>query len=440
LECTSIVAIHQPDQILARLQTLHPKIIDLSLGRMERLLAALGHPERALPPIVHVAGTNGKGSTIAFLRAMFEAAGHRVHAYTSPHLVRFNERIRLAGTLIEDAPFAAILAECEAANADQPITLFEITTAAGLLAFARTSADVLLLEVGLGGRFDATNVTPPPVATVITPVSMDHLQYLGTTLAAIAFEKAGILKPAVPAIIGPQKPEALAVIEARAAEIGAPTVLWGRDFTACSAGDGLRFEMGGAVETLPPPALAGAHQIVNAATAVAVARTVAATLPTDPRQRADGLTHAEWPARLQRLTRGPLVALLPKGWTLWLDGGHNEDAGRAIAAHVDRWRRDDPTAPVHVILGMLNTKNPTDYLAHFKGRIASLSTVTIPNETATLTAEETAAAAHRAGLDAVTVTSLDEGIGRAIAGAEPGGRVLIAGSLYLAGAVLADNG
>lgn len=440
LECSAIVAIHQPDQILARLQTLHPKIIDLSLGRMERLLGTLGHPEQALPPIIHVAGTNGKGSTIAFLRAVFEAAGHRVHAYTSPHLVRFNERIRLAGSLIEDAPFAAILEECEAANAGAPITLFEITTAAGLLAFARTPADVLLLEVGLGGRFDATNVTPPPLATVITPVSMDHLQYLGDTLAAIAFEKAGILKPSVPAIIGPQKPEALAVIEARAAEIGAPTLLWGRAFAARPDGDRLRFEMAGAVATLPCPALAGAHQYVNAAVALAVASTVAATLPANTKHYATGLEKVTWSARLQRLTRGPLVEQLPEGWTLWLDGGHNEDAGRVIAAQVDWWRRDDPTAPVHVVLGMLNTKNPADYLAHFKGRLTSLLAVTIPNETATLTAEETAAAARTAGLTVSTVDTVAEGVARATSGGAPRGRVLIAGSLYLAGAVLAENG
>lgn len=439
MECTAIVAIHQPDRILARLQTLHPKIIDLSLGRMQRVLTALGHPERALPPIVHVAGTNGKGSTIAFLRALYEAAGYRVHAYTSPHLVRFNERIRLAGSLIEDEPFAAILEECEAANAGAPITLFEITTAAALLAFSRSPADVLLLEVGLGGRFDATNVIPSPLATAITPVSMDHVQYLGDTMQAIAFEKAGILKARVPAIIAPQKPEALAVIEARAAEVGAPTVLWDRDFTVHATQDGLRFDIGAIKEALSPPALTGEHQIVNAATALAVAHTTATTLPTTPDQHAKGLRCVSWPARLQRLTRGPLVDRLPEGWTLWLDGGHNEDAGRAIAAHVDVWRRDDPDAPVNVILGMLNTKNPTDYLSHFKGRIAGLSTVTIPNETATLSAEETAAAARRAGLEAATVASVNEGIDRAVAGGPSRGRVLIAGSLYLAGYVLAEN-
>ncbi|MFX4220919.1 MAG: bifunctional folylpolyglutamate synthase/dihydrofolate synthase [Thalassobaculum sp.] len=362
-----------PDAILARLQTLHPKAIDLSLGRLQALLDRLGNPERSVPPVVHVAGTNGKGSTVAYLRAIFEAAGHRVHAYTSPHLVRFNERIRLAGDLIDDATFSAILEECEAANAGEPITLFEITTAAGFLAFSRIPADVLLLEVGLGGRFDATNVIDRPLITVITPVSIDHVQFLGDTIEKIAFEKAGIIKPGVPLVVGPQQPAGLAVIAKRAAELGAPMQVQGRDYAVRPDPDGLSVAFGGEVEALPRPALPGAHQADNAALAVAVARAVAGDLPNTPEHRAEGLRTASWPARMQRLTRGPLVERLPNGWTLWLDGGHNADAGRAVAAEIAEWRAARPDEPVHLIVGMLNTKAADDYLRPFAGLPASVS-------------------------------------------------------------------
>ncbi|GHD40578.1 bifunctional folylpolyglutamate synthase/dihydrofolate synthase [Thalassobaculum fulvum] len=407
---------------------------------MQGLLDALGNPERALPPVIHVAGTNGKGSTCAYTRAILEAAGHRVHAYTSPHLVRFNERIVLAGREIDDPSFAEILEECEAVNADAPITLFEITTAAALLAFARTPADALVLEVGLGGRFDATNVVGRPAAAAIAPVSIDHQQYLGDTLELIAFEKAGILKPGVPGVIGIQDPRALAVIEARAAEVGAPLTRWGREFSARLEGERLVFEMDGVRETLPRPALPGAHQIGNAALALAVCRTVAAELANAPVDRARGLLSATWPARLQRLTRGPLLARVRPDWSLWLDGGHNEDAGRAIGEHVAGWRRADPEAPVHLILGMLNTKDPRGYLRHFAGLVDSVATVTIPGEQASLSAEDAAAAARDAGVPATTAASVAEAVARAGADPRPGGRVLIAGSLYLAGKVLADHG
>ena len=407
---------------------------------MQRLLAALGHPERALPPVIHVAGTNGKGSTVAYTRAILEAAGHRVHTYTSPHLVRFNERIVLAGREIDDPAFAAILEECEAANAGLPITLFEITTAAAFLAYARVPADALVLEVGLGGRFDATNVVDRPVATAIAPVSMDHLQYLGDTLEQIAFEKAGILKPGVPAVIGPQDPRGLAVIEARAAEVEAPVHRWGREFTARLEGERLVFEMAGVREILPRPALPGAHQIGNAAIALATARVVSDTLANGPSDRARGLERARWPARLQRLSRGPLLARLRPEWSLWLDGGHNEDAGRVIAEHVAGWRRTAPDAPVHLVLGMLNSKDPRGYLRHFKGLVASLQTVTIPGEPASLQAEEAAEAARDVGIPASVAASVAEAVSRAAADPRPGGRVLVAGSLYLAGKVLADHG
>ena len=429
-----------PETILERLLRLHPKAIDLSLGRMQRMLDALGNPERALPPVIHVAGTNGKGSTCAYLRAVLEAAGHPVHAYTSPHLVRFNERIVLAGREIDDPAFAAILEECEARNGGEPITLFEITTAAALLAFSRTPADALVLEVGLGGRFDATNVVERPLATAIAPVSIDHQQYLGDTLERIAFEKAGILKPGVPGIVGIQDPRALAVIEARAAEVGAPLVRWGREFHARLEGERLVFEMHGVRETLPRPALPGAHQVGNAAIALAVTRTVADSIANGAVDRARGLERAVWPARLQRLTRGPLLGRLRPDWSLWLDGGHNEDAGRVIAEHVAGWRRAAPGAPVHLVLGMLNTKDPRGYLRHFAGLVDSVAAVTIPGEQASLTADDLAAAAGDAGVPAATAASVAEAVTRAAADPRAGGRVLVAGSLYLAGKVLADHG
>src|SRR5579884_169620 len=288
------------DRVLARLMRLHPKRIDLSLGRIERLLAALGNPQDRLPPVVHVAGTNGKGSVVAALRACLEADGRRVHAYTSPHLVRFHERIRLAGTLIAEEALVALLEECERANGETPITFFEITTAAALLAFARTPADVVLLEVGLGGRLDATNVVRRPAATAITPISLDHQAFLGDTIAAIAGEKAGILKRGAPAIVAPQPPEAACVIAERAAAVGAPLYRWEREWRAWPANGGMRYEGRHWRLDLPPPSLFGPHQIVNAGTAIACLEHLTA-LPVSAAAIANGLRHIEWPARLQRL-------------------------------------------------------------------------------------------------------------------------------------------
>ncbi len=346
------------DRVLERLGRLHPKLIDLSLGRIERLLAALGNPQDALPPVVHVAGTNGKGSTVATLRACLEAAGYRVHAYTSPHLVRFHERIRLAGRLIDEDALLALLEECERVNGGTPITYFEITTAAALLAFARNPADIVLLETGLGGRLDATNVIQRPAATAITPISLDHQAFLGDTIAAIAGEKAGILKPGAPAVVAPQPPEAEAVIEARAAGLDAPLLRWRREWRCEAAGDGMRYAGPRWRLDLPLPSLAGAHQIVNAGTAIACLEALAEfSLP--PEAIAAGLRHIEWPARLQRLGRGPLVAMLPAGWELWLDGGHNPGAGAVLAAAVALWR----DRPLHLIVGMLNTKDAAGFLA-----------------------------------------------------------------------------
>jgi dihydrofolate synthase/folylpolyglutamate synthase len=430
----SLLPEYRSDRVLERLMRLHPKRIDLSLGRIERLLAALGNPQDGLPPVVHVAGTNGKGSVVATLRACLEAGGYRVHAYTSPHLVRFHERIRLAGTLIAEDDLVALLEECERANGAAPITFFEITTAAAFLAFARTPADAVLLEVGLGGRLDATNLVRRPAATAITPISLDHQAFLGDTIAAIAGEKAGILKPGAPAILAPQPPEAEAVLEARARAIGAPLYRWGEDWRSFPAEGGMRYEGREWRLDLPRPALPGAHQIVNAGAAVACLEHLA-DLPVSAAAIAAGLRRIEWPARLQHLTRGPLVAMLPAGWEVWLDGGHNPGAGAVLAEAAAGWR----DRPLFLVVGMLNTKDAAGFLKPLAPFAKTLEAVRIPGEENALPAAALAAAAASAGLAARTAPSLAAALAR-IAGESAGGRVLICGSLHLAGVVLADHG
>lgn len=419
------------DEILARLLTLHPKLIDLSLDRVQRLLAALGNPQDKLPPVIHVAGTNGKGSTVAFLRACLEAAGKRVHAYTSPHLVRFAERIRLAGKLIDEDALVAVLAECERANGGTPITFFEITTAAAFLAFARVPADAVLLEVGLGGRFDATNVIPRPAVTAITPVSIDHQQFLGDTVAQIAFEKAGILKAGAPAVIAPQSADAAAVIAARAAAIGAPLYRCGAEWDIAARADGGLSYRGRATLDLPPPGLLGAHQYANAGTALACLEQLPGFAPA-PEALAQGLRQVEWPARLQRLDRGALAQLMPQGAELWLDGGHNAAGGAALAAVARTWR----DRPLTLVFGMLKTHDAAGFLgalAPFAARVAAL---TIPGEENARPAEDIVAIARGLGLAASAHATIAAAVAAAAA---PGARVLICGSLYLAGRVLAEN-
>lgn len=418
------------DLILARMMALHPKIIDLTLDRVWRLLAALGHPERSLPPVVHIAGTNGKGSTQAMIRAGLEAMGDRVHAYTSPHLARFHERIRLAGDLISEAYLGEILAECEAANGAIPITYFEITTCAALLAFARTPADWTLLEVGLGGRLDATNVIAQPRLTIITPVSIDHQQYLGETLAEIAGEKAGILKRGVPCVVGPQEADGLAVIERRAAAIGAPLLAHGQHWHAFEERGRLVFQDENGLLDLPLPNLAGPHQIDNAGAALAALRHLGANAEACEA----AVTRAFWPARMQRLRHGPVVEAAAL-CEIWLDGGHNPAGGQAVAATLDRM----PQKSTHLVLGMLNTKDIAGYLRPIAARARSVTAVSIPGEANTLSAEETCAAAAKAGISAVTAGSVLAAV-TAIAAREPGSRILICGSLYLAGSVLTENG
>lgn len=417
------------DLILQRMMTFHPKIIDLTLDRVHRLLAALGHPERALPPVIHIAGTNGKGSTQAMIRAGLEAMGGRVHAYTSPHLARFHERIRLAGALISESDLSKILDECMRANGSEEITFFEITTCAAFLAFARTPADWTLLEVGLGGRLDATNVVDKPRLTIITPVSIDHQQYLGETLAEIAGEKAGILKRGVPAVVGPQEEAGLEVIEAKAARLGCPTLIHGQHWRAWEERGRLIFQDENGLLDLPLPNLPGPHQIDNAGAALAALRHLGA----DQVACEAAVTKAYWPARMQRLRTGPLVDAAG-ACELWLDGGHNPAGGVAVAATLARM----PKKPTHLIVGMLNTKDIAGYLRPVATEAASLTAVSIPGEANTLSAEETQKAALAAGLRADTAESVLAAV-QAIAKRDPGARILICGSLYLAGSILREN-
>ncbi|MDN5567199.1 MAG: bifunctional folylpolyglutamate synthase/dihydrofolate synthase, partial [Paracoccus sp. (in: a-proteobacteria)] len=407
------------DAILARLMALHPKVIDLSLDRMHRLLAALGHPERHIPPVIHIAGTNGKGSTQAMIRAGLQAGGKRVHAYTSPHLAHFHERIRLAGNLIAEDHLAAVLEECEVANDGHPITFFEITTAAAFLAFSRIPADYTLLEVGLGGRLDATNVIDHPALTVITPVSIDHTQYLGDTLPLIAAEKAGIIKRRVPCIIGPQDDDALQVIEARAQGLTAPISAYGQHWMIQRERDGMIFQDDHGLWDLPLPNLIGAHQIQNAGTALAALRQLGAT---DHMARA-AVTKAEWPARMQRLRHGPLVDLAGAQAELWLDGGHNPAGGIAVAATLAAMA----PRPTHLVCGMLNTKDITGYLRPLADHAASLTAIDIPGEPNTLPATDTAAAAQQVGMPTTTALNAADAVARIVAD-DPSARILICGS------------
>jgi dihydrofolate synthase/folylpolyglutamate synthase len=418
------------DVILERMMSLHPKVIDLTLDRVHRLLAALGHPERALPPVIHIAGTNGKGSTQAMIRAGLEASGDRVHAYTSPHLARFHERIRLAGELISEPALAALLDECVAANGPEEITFFEITTCAAFLAFARTPADFTLLEVGLGGRLDATNVVEKPRLTIITPVSVDHQQYLGETLPEIAGEKAGILKRGVPCVVGPQSPEGLEVIEARAARLGVPLLAHGQHWQVWTERGRLVFQDETGLLDLPLPNLPGPHQIQNAGAALAALR----HLGKDEAACEAAVTRAFWPARMQRLRQGPLAESAP-GVELWLDGGHNPAGGEAVAATLAGM----PKRATYLICGMLNTKDIGGYLRPLAPHVTRLHAVSIPGEKATLPAAETEAAAREARMAAVSSESVAEALA-AIAAEDTAARVLICGSLYLAGTVLRENG
>ena len=425
------------DVVLERLMQLHPKLIDLSLDRLYRLLENLGEPHRRLPPVVHVAGTNGKGSVIAYMRAALMAAGHTVHVYTSPHLVRFHERIEIAGHVIAEDRLMTLLEECEDANRGEPITFFEITTAAAYLAFVREPADILLLETGLGGRLDATNVIDKPLVTIITPVSLDHQQFLGTTLAALAGEKAGIIKNGVPVVIAPQDDEAMEVLVDRACALGAPAMVAGRDFTF-HEGTGGRFEVippGGRRKVLPVPALAGHHQLANAATAV-VALGLTGCLAPDDEALAAGMLQVRWPARLQRLESGRLVNRLGCGKELWLDGGHNPAAGSVLADMARTWR----DRPLDVVIGMMNTKDPAGFIRPLAPFIRRAVAVSIPGEKNTLDATATCAVLEAEGVAATVAPGIEDAISCLSDSPAETSRVLVCGSLYLAGRVLGANG
>jgi dihydrofolate synthase/folylpolyglutamate synthase len=433
------------DALIARFLALHPKTIDLSLGRIERLLERLGSPHRRLPPTIHVAGTNGKGSTIAFMRAILEAGGLVTHVYTSPHLVRFHERIRLGqpggGRFVEEERLVEALRACESANGSDPITVFEITTAAALLLFAEAPADALLLEVGLGGRCDATNVIDDPAAAVVTSIGYDHAEYLGDTLERIAGEKAGIFKRGCPAVIAPQDYEAAdATLRERAERTGASPIRVGaQDFSVHEEGGRLVYQDEDALLDLPRPRLAGRHQFTNAGTAIAALRAAGfSRLPAEAYER--GLSGADWPGRLQRITRGRLPALMPPGTELWLDGGHNPDGGRVLAdAMADLEERN--AAPLVLVVGMLGTKDAEGFLGNFAGLARELIAVPMPSQMAARPAEEVAAIAGRVGLTATTASNVEAALTslKDFVWDRPP-RVLVCGSLYLAGDVLSANG
>ena len=418
------------DIILDRLLTLHPKLMDLTLGRLTRLLDRLGNPERSLPPVVHVAGTNGKGSTVAVIRAGIEAAGKTCHVYTSPHLARFHERIRLNGELIGEPELMALLEECEDVNGGEPITFFEITTAAALLAFSRTPADFCLLEVGLGGRLDATNVIDQPTLSVITPVSIDHQQYLGETLPEIAGEKAGIIKRGVPCVVADQQPDALEVIERKALRESARIIASGQDFTITMEDGRLVYRDETGLLDMDPPRLPGPHQASNAGVAVAALRTLG--VADEAVERAPAA--ASWPARIQRLADGPLAGMAASaGAELWLDGGHNAAAGEALAAHF----RSLPKRRTHLVCGMLDTKDPSGFLRPFADFAERLFAVPVRDTQAAIPPATLADVSRAVGVPAATSDTAAEALRRALdEGAE---RVIICGSLYLAGEVLREG-
>ncbi|WP_342078842.1 folylpolyglutamate synthase/dihydrofolate synthase family protein [Yoonia sp. SS1-5] len=411
------------------MMALHPKVIDLTLDRVWRLLDAMDNPQDKLPPVIHIAGTNGKGSTQAMIRAGLEAGGANVHAYTSPHLARFHERIRLSGALIAEDALSDVLDRCYQANGTDPITYFEITTVAALVAFAESRADWTLLEVGLGGRLDATNVIAVPALTIITPVDLDHQQFLGDTLAQIAGEKAGIIKRGVTCVVGPQHDDAIAVIEGVAARMNAPLLAYGQHWHVARERDRMIYQDETGLLDLPLPNLPGPHQVYNAGAAIAALR----HLNCGEAACEAAVSQADWPARMQRLTAGPLVDLAG-GAELWLDGGHNPAAGRALAKTLG----EQSARPTHLICGMLNTKDIGGYLRPLAEVAESLVAVSIPGEANTLPAAETEANARAVGLDARSAPSVADAI-RSITDVAPHARILICGSLYLAGHVIREN-
>lgn len=427
------------------LLAVHPKGFDLSLDRLRLLLKKLGNPQNEIPPVIHVAGTNGKGSTVAFCRAILETAGLAVHVDTSPHLVRWHERFRIGkketpGQLVDDTVLSDAIARATDANGDRPITVYELLTAAMFLLFSEQPADVCLIEVGLGGRFDSTNVVENVAVSVITPVAMDHQNFLGDTLAKIAFEKAGIIRDHTPLIVGPQEDEALAVIERQAARHRAPLSVAGEHFQSVLQDGRLLFQDNGSLLDLTPPRLPGAHQIANAGTAIAVCRQFAQVsglqLGEDAIER--GLATAHWPGRLQRIKQGELLELLPSDTEVWLDGGHNPHAATAIANHFATLN-ERCSRPLILVCGMLNTKDPTGYFQQFSGLVQHAFTVPLQSSDAAVEPRALAATCDAAGIVATPCSSLRSALLEA-GSFGPQARILIGGSLYLAGDFLAENG
>jgi dihydrofolate synthase/folylpolyglutamate synthase len=428
-----------PETALRRLQERRPVLIDLGLERMRAALARLGDPHLRLPPVFHVAGTNGKGSTCAFLKSILEASGASVHVYTSPHLVRFNERIVLAGQPISDDALVEALTRCDREVGPKSLTFFEAATAAAFIAFAETPADYLVLEVGLGGRLDATNVIERPLASVVTPIALDHQHFLGESLAEIAFEKAGVFREGAPAVISPQPPEAMQVFERRAAEVGALLFAFGSAYDVRTEHGRLIYQDGDGLSDLDPPRLMGAHQIYNAGTAVAAIK--AAGLGLSDVVLSRGVQAATWPARLQRLKHGPLAEFLRarqgEDPDLWLDGGHNPHAARAVAAAMADLNEKSPR-PLVLICGMQSNKDREGFFAAFAGLASMVYAVAAKTEGAA-NADDVAAAARRAGLPAVVPGSVMAALRLSVTDRDAPPRILICGSLYLAGEVLRDN-
>jgi dihydrofolate synthase/folylpolyglutamate synthase len=428
--------VSQTDRILQRLLALHPnKLIDLKLDRIERLLAALGHPEQKLPPVIHVAGTNGKGSTIAFMRAMLEASGKSVHVYTSPDLVSFRERIRLAGKLVSARRLNDALTRCEEANEGRPITYFEITTAAALLLFSEIRADVLLLEVGLGGRFDATNVIDKPLGAVITPVSIDHVEFLGPDLAGIAREKAGIMKKTCPCVIGEQLEEGLTSLRKEARALGITPFVQNEDFHAASDNGRMIYQDEDGLLDLPMPGLPGEFQIANAGLAIAALRHFG--LGLTEAEIAKGIASTTWPARLTPIKTGKLHALIGKDQELWLDGGHNEAGGKVLAGALTTMN-STKARPLVLVMGTLKNKDAAGYLSHFASLNPEILAVPIPGEPAARKAAEIVRIGEEAGFSSTPMRGLKSALQRAAK--IPNARIVICGSLYLAGHMLKANG
>ena len=421
-------------RLIERLSKYHPKVIDLSLSRIERMLSLLGNPEKRLPPVIHIAGTNGKGSTLAFIRAIAEAAGLNVHTYTSPHLVKFNERIRINGNIIEDEILLELVEEVEIINGNAPITFFELTTAVAFLAFHRTPADLVLLETGLGGRLDATNVIKRPAVTILSPISYDHIRFLGNNLADIATEKAGIMKTGTVCITSKQEPIVLDTIRRISDDINVPLKVENEDWWVSILGDKLLVNTYEGELKLPFPRLLGNHQLHNAGLATVALAALGDGRVTENALR-EGMKTVDWPGRMQRLTIGPLPEILPEGWELWLDGGHNPAAGEAIAETIEA----QGVKPVYLIIGMLRTKNPIQFLEPLVPYISEVRTIRVLGEEASMNADELCNIAVSVGLNAYASENILEAISQIINAQQISGKILICGSLYLAGSVLREN-